>query len=138
MNYMSFSVVDLMHLPDFKLASKLDDKEALQRILWNLGMDVSQDYHWNYCLHRCLTTNIPQKNYRIEGFERLDSEWLRGGHASLTAHIYASKNREMIDELESLNPRGSLLEGEYEGHEEIPDLEIISFDEEISEEDEID
>ena len=108
MNYLSFSLVDLVQLPDFKLASKMDDKETMNRILYNLGMDTSKEMEWHWCLHRCLSTNIPQENYRIEGEERLDKEWLTSGNASLDAVIQSSNDISLKDELRKLNPRDTV------------------------------
>lgn len=104
MNYLNLSFHDLLQMPDFKLAAKLDDKNTLNRILHNLGMDVEKGYTINKCLHRALTTNIPQDCDRVEGFERVDSDWLKSGYASLDSIIYSTSDSSLKDELLSLNP----------------------------------
>jgi hypothetical protein len=127
---MNLSFFDLLQLPDFRLAAKFDDKEALNRILFNAGMDVSKGYEIKKCLHRALTTNIPQDCLRVEGYERTDDEHLGSGFASLDAFIAASGDRAMVEELKSLDPRrqSSVFEEDHDVSCDVP------ADEEVNEE----
>jgi hypothetical protein len=133
-NYLNLSFYDLLQIPSFKLAAKLDDKEAMARVLYEAGMDIDRGFDILWTTHRALTTNIPQENYLVMGYGRTDKEHIDSGHARLEDIIYSSKDKHMIAELESLNPRGSMIEGEYEGHEDMPELSIVSFEEGIVEE----
>ena len=103
-NVMNISFTDLLTLPDFKLASKVNDTEAMNRILYNLGMDVEKGYELNFCTHRALTTNIPQENYLVMGWERLDDAHIKSGNASLNAIIASSEDESLQKELLGLDP----------------------------------
>jgi len=103
-----------MQLPDFKLAVKLEDKVAMEKILWNLGIDTTKEYAIREVLHRPLTRNEPWFGSRIEAFERVDHEWIRGGHASLGAIAHSSSDKSLTRELLNLNPENnSVHEGDY-------------------------
>lgn len=131
MNYMNFSCTDLQKVLGFEINPENTNKEDLDKLLWNLGMDVEKGYEWNHCLHRALSTNIPQDGYRIEGYERLDPIWINSGYASLDAVIASSKDESLRFELRSMNPHGSTLDSEYDATEHnLPEGELISFEEE--------
>jgi hypothetical protein len=102
--YRSLSFYDLLQLPDFKLASKLDDKEAMERIIWSLGVDVAKPYELQDVLHRPLTNNEAWQGLRVHGFSRLDREWIKSGHATLEEIMASCTDDSLLDELNSLDP----------------------------------
>ena len=106
---------DLLKLPDFKLAVKLEDKETVERILWNLGVDTKQDWEFEECIHRPLTNNNRAwEGLRVHGLERTDKEYLRSGYASLEAIAHSSSDKSLTRELLNLNPENnSVHEGDY-------------------------
>ena len=110
-NYVNLSFHDLMQFPAFKIAAKTNDREAMERILWELGMDITQPYEINQRLHRALTTNTPIDGLRVEGLGRTDKEWLQSGFASLEDYM-ASSNWDMQKELRSLSKEMGLNSAE--------------------------
>jgi hypothetical protein len=102
----ALSFYDLMQYAPFKEAVKNEDKEAMEKILWEAGVDLKQGYEIVSILHRPNTTNEPWFGCRIEGFQRIDKAWLDGGAATLEAHIAACTDPSKRTELRLLNPEG--------------------------------
>ena len=120
----NLSVFDLMQIPRFKEASKLNDTKIIEEVLWENGLDVKQAYVTNHCLHRTLSSKIPFEGIRFEGQERLDRLWIKSGAASLDAIIHSSRDESLVEELRSLNPRAAK---EWDDERECGvDLELIS------------
>jgi hypothetical protein len=83
----TLSYYDLMNQPEFKQAVKDNDKKRMDELLYSVGVNVSLGYETIICNHRPLGTNKEWHGPMICYTERTDKEWLRGGCASLTAHI---------------------------------------------------
>lgn len=84
----SISFYVLMQDEALKQAVNMNDEETIIEALYQLGIDTSKPYEYVSCEHR----PIPSKPFiwngpRIEGFERLDKEWVKSGYASLDAII---------------------------------------------------
>lgn len=127
MPYMNFSVTDLQKVLGFEITPESVNKDDLDKLLWNLGMNVKEGYEWRHCIHRALSTNIPQEGYRIEGYERLDIEHIKSGNASLEAIIASSKDPSLRNELLGMNPRGGTLE-DITKDENDEGLEVLDSD----------
>lgn len=128
--YKNLSFYDLLQLPDFKLACKLDDKSAMERILWNLGIDTTQLYEIVSRNHRPLSSNIAWEGLRVEGVARSDHEWITGKYATLEEIAYASKDAFLKDELLSLDPHSfnadrRQYDEDYFVDETLPEIEEI-------------
>lgn len=85
------SLSDLVLVDGFKTAFDLEDKEAIEAILHQNGMDVSAGYRTEVKLHRNLQNKVVKCGMYI-GFERLDDEWIKSGAASMEAIIASSKD----------------------------------------------
>lgn len=107
MNPKHFSFTDLMQYPAFKMAAKLDDKETMENIFWDLGLDTTKDYEIIWCTHRAVTTNIPQDNYCVFGQGRTDSSWLKSGHASKEDYAMSVSDSDLRDELLNMGAEGA-------------------------------
>lgn len=71
-----------------KQAIIMSDEETIIEALHQLGIDTAQPFEYVSCEHR----PIPSKPFiwfgpRVEGYERLDQEWIKSGYASLDAVI---------------------------------------------------
>lgn len=107
MVHFSLSLFDLMKIPRFKEASKVNDVKVIEEVLYENGLDIKLGYKAVECLHRPLSSKEPFKGIRFESFERLDQDWIKSGAASLDAIIYSSGDESLAEELLSLNPRAS-------------------------------
>lgn len=84
----SISFYVLMQDEALKQAIIMQDEETIVDALFQLGIDTSKPYEYTSCEHR----PIPSKPFiwngpRVEGYERLDQEWVKSGYASLDAVI---------------------------------------------------
>jgi hypothetical protein len=102
----ALSFYDLMQYAPFKEAVKNEDKEAMEKILWEAGVDLKQGYEIVSILHRPNTTKQAWFGCRIEGYERVDAEWLGKGKASLDAVIASCTDPSKRIALRMLNPEG--------------------------------
>lgn len=94
----SLSFSDLMLVDGFKEAVVSSDTQAVNRILFTNGMDVSKKFGIRTCNHR----NLQGKEFngpRFEGQERLDQAWIKSGAASMEAIIESTKDPVMRHEL---------------------------------------
>lgn len=101
-NYLSF--YDLEGVVGFSYAKATNNKEELERILWEHGANIGKPYYINKVSHRPRTSNKPYHGFRVEFTERLDKEWLISGAASLEAKLFTT-DKSLADELASLDPR---------------------------------
>lgn len=84
MYYLSLS--DLIKVDGFAEAFSLNDKEKIDDVLFENGMDVSKNIFENECNHRNLTGDVIYC-LRYEGAERSDRSWKDTGAATLDAWI---------------------------------------------------
>jgi hypothetical protein len=105
--YHNVSFYDLLQYPLFKMAAKQDDKELMKKIFWEAGIDTTQEWSLHECNHRPVTSKQPWYGLRVEGFERLDKEYLASGLASFEAKTY-TKDASLRLTLLQLDPRNSV------------------------------
>ena len=117
--YKQFSMIDLMQVDKFKQAAKFNNTKVMEEVLWELGLDTSQPYVFNECLHRALTTNIPVQGVRIEGYARSDKEWLNDKYVPVEDIAYGMKDKSFGRELNSLNPHSYVMNEDERGCGEI-------------------
>ena len=117
--YKQFSMTDLMQIDKFKQAAKFNNTKVMEEVLWELGLDTSQPYVFNECLHRALTTNIPVQGVRIEGYARSDKEWLNDKYVPVEDIAYGMKDKSFGRELNSLNPHSYVMNEDERGCGEI-------------------
>lgn len=84
----TLSVSDLLLIKDFQVAFGNDDKQAIEKILFENGMDVTEPYTVEFSKHRNLRGHIVSCD-RYVGEERQDKNWLKGGAASWEAQVEA-------------------------------------------------
>ncbi len=104
----NISVYDLMFYPESKQAILNSDKKALDKILFDLGMDIKIGYELREFSHRPLKKNDNLGWYGgcFVGFERQDYSWTQSEHCSWENRIELSGS-EMRDELLRLGRQGS-------------------------------
>jgi hypothetical protein len=98
----SLSFSDLMMIDRFKVAIKEEDIQAVHRVLFENGLDVSQGATVVSCIHR----NLQGKEFtgpRYEGYERLDSVWVKSGAASMEAIIESTCDKSLRKELRTMS-----------------------------------
>lgn len=105
--YHNVSFYDLLQYPLFKMAAKQDDKELMKKIFHEAGIDTSKEFELVEVLHRPVTSKEPWYGLRVEGFERLDKEYLASGLASFEAKTY-TKDASLRLDLLRLDPRNSV------------------------------
>ena len=93
--YISYSELLKMYNSD-ELSKIIDNKEALNKLLWDLGMDTTSSMEMQTSTHRNRFGEIVD-GLRWVGNERIDSEWLNSGYASRAA-IDKSKNNRLLNE----------------------------------------
>ena len=84
----TLSISDLLLIKDFQTAFGNDDKQAIEEILFENGMDVTEPYTVEFSQHRNLRGQIVSCD-RYVGEERQDKSWLKGGAASWEAQVEA-------------------------------------------------
>lgn len=102
--YLSFK--DLEGVVGFTSCKETQNKEELERILWEHGADITKPFYIRKCAHRPRTSNIPYDGFRVEFSERLDEAWLRGGAASEEAKLFTT-DASLSEMLSSLDPRNA-------------------------------
>lgn len=84
----TLSISDLLLIKDFQTAFGNDDKQAIEKILFENGMDITEPYTVEFSQHRNLRGQIVSCD-RYVGEERCDKNWLKGGAASWEAQVEA-------------------------------------------------
>lgn len=82
----TLSISDLLLVDNFKEAFGKEDKQAIEQILFDNGMDVTEPYSLEFSKHRNLRGNIVSCQ-RYVGEERQDRVWLKSGAASWEAIV---------------------------------------------------
>lgn len=89
----SISFYVLMMDNDLKKAIAENDSATLEKALYELGIDTSQEYEIVSCEHRPIPSKpIIWTGPLVQGFERLDEKWIKGGYASLDAVIASDED----------------------------------------------
>jgi len=101
-----WSMHDLMSNVDFKQAVVDNDKKTINTLLYQVGVDTSQEWKIVERLHKPLSF----KNYEepifgpmVEYFPRTDKSWLTSGYASVEDVIEATPDSFMRSELMGMN-----------------------------------
>jgi hypothetical protein len=84
----ALSVSDLLMIKDFQVAFGNDDKQAIEKILFENGMDIEEPYAIEFSQHRNLRGQIVSCD-RYVGEERQDKCWLKSGAASWESQVEA-------------------------------------------------
>lgn len=100
------SMADLALVDGFLEVYGKGDQKAIYDILYENGVDISQDVNEVYCTHRTLQDKI-FTGVRFESYERSDKEWLSTGAASLNAHIKSCNDVEQRMALRMMSREGS-------------------------------
>lgn len=82
----TLSISDLLLIKDFQIAFGNDDKQAIEKILFENGMDIEEPYTVEFSQHRNLRGQIVSCD-RYVGEERQDKNWLKSGAASWEAQV---------------------------------------------------
>lgn len=90
----SLSLSDLLLIKEFQEAYGKQDKNLIEAILFNNGLNSNEPYDEVMCEHRNLRGQAVTC-IRYEGEERLDKEWIKSGAASLDALIASEKDPHM-------------------------------------------
>lgn len=125
-NYLSF--FDLQGVVGFQSCKETQNKQELERILWDHGADISKPYQLRFCTHRPRTSNIPYTGMRIEYTERTDKEHLLSGIASLEAKLF-TKDKSLRDALADLDPRTARANKRSGYEDEVGTSGVAVFDE---------
>ncbi len=72
------------------------------QLLYKLGVDTSMSVEVIECQHRNLQGKVVEGKLFM-AFERLDSEWVKSGHASLEAFIASSNDPTLGKEIVTMN-----------------------------------
>lgn len=84
-------------IPEFNESFEQNIKQ-LEKLLWDLGMDVTKSYYKQKNIIHRNRLNEVVKGTRYFGEERLDEEWINSGYASTEAKDKANGNR-ILDDL---------------------------------------
>lgn len=84
----TLSVSDLLLIKDFQVAFGNDDRQAIEKILFENGMDIEEPYTVEFSQHRNLRSQIVSCD-RYVGEERQDKCWLKSGAASWESQVEA-------------------------------------------------
>lgn len=84
----TLSISDLLLIKDFQTAFGNDDKQAIEKILFENGMDITEPYTVEFSQHRNLRGQIVSCD-RYVGEERQDKCWLKSGAASWESQVEA-------------------------------------------------
>lgn len=85
----SFS--DLMLDSAFKEAITTDNEKVFKELLFLIGFDTAAPIEVVSCMHRN-AQNKAVEGPRVEGWERLDDDWIKSGYASQEAIIASTKD----------------------------------------------
>src|ERR1043165_53667 len=84
----TLSISDLLLIKSFQEAFGNDDKQAIEKILFENGMDIEEPYTVEFSQHRNLRGQIVSCD-RYVGEERMDKYWLKSGTASWEIQVEA-------------------------------------------------
>ena len=101
-NTAALSLYDLLLQKEFNLAMREGDDERIDELLYSVGVDVSLGYQVVERLHRPLSTKQVVNGSVVIYTERIDSEWIRGGAASMEAIIASVKDSSVRAEMRSM------------------------------------
>ena len=74
---MAFSIISMADVVQHPLYEKVKDKEnALDGLLYSMGMDIEKNYEVSVCEHRSDLTGQVNVCERFCGEERTDENWL--------------------------------------------------------------
>jgi hypothetical protein len=112
MAHYNLSFHDLMLLQGFKEIVDSGNTKMFEEVLYANGMDTALGYEMVFCQHRVLPRRgeAEGKLYegiRVEGFERVDEDWLATGAASLEAQIEGCKDLTLRRELRKMAYKGA-------------------------------
>lgn len=79
------SLADLLLVEGFREAFSQNDKEKINNILFQNGMDIVKKVKTRVCTHRTLSGKVAENTLRYEGSERTDRPWKDTGAASIFA-----------------------------------------------------
>lgn len=102
MKYLQFKIPAVRYISQSELQKVLpkdfnyQDVDTLEKILYDLGMDVEMPYEEQYVLHRNSFDEI-KHCLRWVGEERTDREWITSGYASEAAKDKSSGNKLLAD-----------------------------------------
>ena len=84
----TLSISDLLLIKDFQVAFGNDDRQVIEKILFENGMDIEEPYTVEFSQHRNLRGQIVSCD-RYVGEERQDKCWLKSGAASWESQVEA-------------------------------------------------
>ena len=88
---------------DLATFKEYDGSVAIRnQLLYKLGVDISMSVEVIECQHRNLQGKVVEGKLFM-AFERLDSEWVKSGHASLEAFIASSNDPTLGKEIVTMN-----------------------------------
>lgn len=98
----ALSFHDLSMVDGFIEAIKCDNKKIFDEILYRNGMEVSLGYEIRSSTHRTLIGKV-WTGSRVEGFERIDKNWIATGAASREAIIESTPDITLRKELREMS-----------------------------------
>jgi len=102
MNHYNLSYSDLRLLDDWK--EPQPDVTTLARLLFENGLDITKPYEITRRVHRNLRDDIVD-DYRVEGYERVDTRWRHSGAASLSAYLYSTEDLFLKEDMRKMSRR---------------------------------
>lgn len=88
---------------DLQVFKEYDNTVASRnKLLYKLGVDVSMTVEVMECQHRNLQGKVVEGKLFM-GFERLDREWVKSGHASTEAFLAAGNDPTIAKEITTMN-----------------------------------
>lgn len=88
---------------DLELFKEYDGSLAVRnQLLYKLGVDTSLPIEVMECQHRNLQGKVTEGKLFM-GFERLDRDWVKSGHASIEAFISAGNDPTIAKEIATMN-----------------------------------
>lgn len=105
----AISTYDLLCYKEAKDAVQKEDKIELEKILYALGLDISEPYELEVVSHRPLMKkdNEPWYGPRYVGNERQDKAYLDSGNSTWENKIDACRDPELRAELINMNKTGT-------------------------------
>ncbi len=100
--YINISLADLVRVPHFNF-------DNLDKVLYEMGMDVKHGYTNDVFTHRTLDGQIATCTL-YQGLERLDKEWLSCPLSSIEAVMASTNDRGLREDLSGMNKRAGFLQ----------------------------
>lgn len=97
----ALSFHDLMMVDGFKEALDADNRKILEAIFYTNGLDTRLGYEFVSCTHRTIN-KIEYTGVRVQGFERIDRDWIATGVASPEAQLEAIPDIHLRAELRKM------------------------------------